>query len=72
MRQVERAIFDVRRGLPIVLRTPQDDVVIQPLEGIDDETLTSLAALTGHAPGLVITEHRLACLGAPMHEVSFQ
>ncbi|WP_287124135.1 GTP cyclohydrolase II [Chromohalobacter sp.] len=70
MRQVERAIFDVRRGLPIVLRTPQDDVVIQPLEGIDDETLTSLAALTGHAPGLVITEHRLACLGAPAHEVS--
>ncbi|WP_280561670.1 GTP cyclohydrolase II RibA [Chromohalobacter sp. 48-RD10] len=63
MRQVERAIFDLRRGLPVVLRTPQDDVLIQPLEGIDDTALTALADMAGHAPSLVITTHRLARLG---------
>ncbi len=63
MRQVERAIFDLRRGLPVVLRTPQDDVLIQPLEGIDDTALAALAGLAGHAPSLVITAHRLARLG---------
>ncbi|MCK0744172.1 GTP cyclohydrolase II [Chromohalobacter nigrandesensis] len=63
MRQVERAIFDLRRGLPVVLRTPQDDVLIQPLEGIDDTALSALADMAGHAPGLVITTHRLASLG---------
>ncbi|WP_052445116.1 GTP cyclohydrolase II [Chromohalobacter japonicus] len=70
MRQVERTIFDLRRGLPVVLRTPQDDVLVQPLEGIDDDTLTSLATLAGHAPGLVITEHRHARLGASMPSAS--
>lgn len=64
MRQVERAIFDLRRGLPVVLRTPQEDILIQPLEGIDDTALAELANTAGHAPSLVITKHRLARLGA--------
>ncbi|WP_280539030.1 GTP cyclohydrolase II [Chromohalobacter sp. 11-W] len=64
MRQVERAIFDLRRGLPVVLHTPQDAVLIQPLEGIDDTALATLADMAGHAPSLVITTHRLARLGA--------
>ncbi len=64
MRQVERAIFDLRRGLPVVLRTPQEDILIQPLEGIDDTALAELANTAGHAPSLVITKHRLTRLGA--------
>ncbi|WP_110708472.1 GTP cyclohydrolase II RibA [Salinicola sp. CR57] len=63
MRQVERAIFDLRRGLPVLVRAASGDVVVHPLEGCDDEALTALPALAGNPAALALTRHRLARLG---------
>ncbi|WP_148254466.1 GTP cyclohydrolase II RibA [Aidingimonas lacisalsi] len=69
MHQVERAIFDIRRGLPIVLQsgeTGQDEsdyVLVQPLEGASDRQLRTLPSAAGDVPGLVLSCHRLASLG---------
>ncbi|NRB56887.1 MAG: GTP cyclohydrolase II RibA [Salinicola sp.] len=63
MRQVERAIFDLRRGLPVLVRAPSGDVVVHPLEGCDDDALAALPALAGGPAALALTRHRLARLG---------
>ncbi|WFF40027.1 GTP cyclohydrolase II RibA [Salinicola endophyticus] len=63
MRQVERAIFDLRRGLPVLVRANGSDVMVHPLEGCDDEALAALQALSGSQPALALTRHRLARLG---------
>ncbi|WP_110675503.1 MULTISPECIES: GTP cyclohydrolase II RibA [Salinicola] len=63
MRQVERAIFDLRRGLPVLVRADGSDVMVHPLEGCDDEALAALQALSGSQPALALTRHRLARLG---------
>ncbi|GHB23752.1 GTP cyclohydrolase II RibA [Salinicola rhizosphaerae] len=63
MRQVERAIFDLRRGLPVLVRAANSDVLVHPLEGCDDEALAALHALSGNEPALAVTRHRLARLG---------
>jgi len=63
MRQVERAIFDLRRGLPVLVRAAAGDVLVHPLEGCDDEALAALRTLSGSRPALALTRHRLARLG---------
>jgi len=63
MRQVERAIFDLRRGLPVLLRSDRGDTLIAPLEGLNDDALASLRRDAGQSPRLVISRHRLAVLG---------
>ena len=42
MRQAERALFDLRRGLPILLRQPAGDTLVQAVEGLDDDALAAL------------------------------
>ncbi|MGC3875242.1 GTP cyclohydrolase II RibA [Halomonas sp. GXIMD04776] len=63
MHQVERAIFDIRRGLPVLVRDDEQDVLVQPIESLDDGILEHLIATAGDAPGLVLSRHRLALLG---------
>ncbi|WP_106477332.1 GTP cyclohydrolase II RibA [Phytohalomonas tamaricis] len=63
MRQVERAIFDIRRGLPVLLRDEKQDTLVHPIEAINDAALTHLASDVGESPALVLTRHRLASLG---------
>ncbi|NDY95610.1 GTP cyclohydrolase II [Wenzhouxiangella sp. C33] len=68
MHQTERAIFDLRRGVAVVIdddtgsetaRAPS--VLVQPVEGLPDE---ELAGFSGHRSArLVITRHRLRSLG---------
>ena len=68
MHQTERAIFDLRRGVAVVIDddqsppgTPSPSVLVQPVEGLGDEELAGLAnEAAGH---LVLTGHRLKCLG---------
>ena len=38
MRQAERALFDLRRGLPILLRQPAGDTLVQAVEGLDQSS----------------------------------
>lgn len=68
MHQTERAIFDLRRGVAVVIdddtasgtaRAPS--VLVQPVEGLRDE---EVAGFSGHRSArLVITGHRLESLG---------
>ncbi|WP_418648565.1 GTP cyclohydrolase II [Thauera butanivorans] len=63
MRQAERAIFDLRRGLPILVRDNGSTTLIQAVEGLDDKALAELQALGGSQPRLVLSSHRMAALG---------
>ena len=63
MRQIERSIFDLRRGVPVLVRGRDRDTLVAPLEGLTDETLTRLRATTGNPPALVVTRHRLERMG---------
>ena len=66
MRQAERAIFDLRRGLSVLLRTADGDTLIHPVESLDDAALADLSALAGNTPSLLLTRHRMASLGLPI------
>ncbi|MGQ7247969.1 GTP cyclohydrolase II [Halomonas sp. V046] len=69
MYQVERAIFDLRRGVPVLLRGASGaqqghgDRLVQPVEGRDDGRLGSLVKRCEGAPRLVVSRHRLAAQG---------
>ena len=63
MRQAERALFDLRRGLPILLRQPAGDTLVQAVEGLDDDALAALQSLAGAPARLVLSQHRMAALG---------
>lgn len=61
MYQIERAIFDIRRGLPVVVNAGEQRLLVQALEG--SESVEALALLAGDRPSLVLTRHRLAAMG---------
>ncbi|MDN7131693.1 GTP cyclohydrolase II [Halomonas sp. MC140] len=61
MYQIERAIFDIRRGLPVVINAGNQRLLVQALEG--SESVDALAQLAGSPPSLVLTRHRLAAIG---------
>ncbi len=68
MRQVERSIFDLRRGLPLLLRSSAGNTLIMPLEGLTDDALAALTRDAGDMPRLVISRHRLTALGIDIEE----
>lgn len=63
MRQVERSIFDLRRGLPVLVRgtpdAPDSATLVAPLEGMNDDALARLAEHAGNDCALIVTRHRL-------------
>lgn len=61
MYQIERAIFDIRRGLPVVVNAGDQRLLVQALEGSD--SVAALARMAGTQPALVLTRHRLAAMG---------
>ena len=63
MRQAERAIFDLRRGLPVLVRNNGSDTLVQAVEGLNDPALAALQALSGSPACLVLSSHRMAALG---------
>lgn len=65
MHQVERAIFDLRRGLPVVIIAGDTRVLIQAIEGAGEASVSWLADHAGSTPSLVLSRHRLAALGEP-------
>jgi GTP cyclohydrolase II len=64
MYQIERAIFDIRRGLPVVVNAGEQRLLVQALEG--SESVEALARLAGQRPSLVLTRHRLAAMGVTL------
>lgn len=63
MQHVERAIFDLRRGLPIVVDTPAARHLAIAIEGLTADLLDEMRSGSRGAPQLVLTGHRLAHLG---------
>ncbi len=63
MHQVERAIFDLRRGLPVVIVDEAIRTLVYPVEGIRDRVLQEILVTAGQQPSLVLTGHRLGALG---------
>lgn len=61
MYQIERAIFDIRRGLPVVINADGQRLLVQALEG--SESVEALAQTAGARPSLILTRHRLAAMG---------
>ncbi|MGM0544088.1 MAG: GTP cyclohydrolase II [Pseudomonadota bacterium] len=61
MYHIERAIFDIRRGLPVVIQAGDQQLLVQALEGGD--SVSDLTALSGSRPSLVLTRHRLDAMG---------
>jgi GTP cyclohydrolase II len=64
MHQVERAIFDLRRGLPVLIVAGESRVLVQAIEGAAQAAVLRLGELAGTTPALVLSRHRLAILGA--------
>lgn len=62
MRLAERAIFDLRRGFPVLLQGEDGETLIAPLEGLTAQALEGARALAGARPVLVLSEHRIASL----------
>ncbi|MDP2868635.1 MAG: GTP cyclohydrolase, partial [Methyloversatilis sp.] len=63
MRQAERALFDLRRGVPVLLADLGSDTLVLPVEALTDNALADAQLLTGSLPQLVLTRHRMAALG---------
>lgn len=63
MHQVERAIFDLRRGLPVVISDGETRVLVQAVEGAPEAVAARLAEQAGATPALVLSRHRLSVLG---------
>jgi len=68
MQQVERSIFDLRRGLPVLIRAGQTATLVAPLEGMTDHALARLAEHAGNDCALVVTRHRLELLGIAIED----
>jgi GTP cyclohydrolase II len=68
MRQAERLVFDLRRGLPVIVRGEGGESLLVPIEGLDDAALAEAASLSGSAPTQVLSRHRLASLGIEIGE----
>ncbi|WP_422102483.1 GTP cyclohydrolase II RibA [Vreelandella sp.] len=66
MYQIERAIFDIRRGLPVVISSGEQLLLVQALEG--SRSVDTLARLAGARPALVLTRHRLEAMGLSFTE----
>jgi GTP cyclohydrolase II len=65
MHQVERAIFDLRRGLAVLLVDGDCRVLVQAIEGAAEAAVARLERDAGATPALVLSRHRLDLLGAP-------
>ncbi len=63
LRQVDRAITDLRRGCPVLLRDGKTALLVQAAEAIAPESLERLRTLAGQPLSLVLTRRRAAALG---------
>ena len=70
MHHVERAIFDLRRGVPVLIESDEGDRLIAPVEGLDSTLLVKLFDGAAEAPRLILTDHRLARLGCEISSSS--
>ncbi|MBL4908141.1 MAG: GTP cyclohydrolase II [Sneathiella sp.] len=58
LRNVDRAIADLRRGLPVIIQSDETTLVALSTEMAFDEEVANLASLAGTDPCLTLTSHR--------------
>ncbi|TVR98360.1 MAG: GTP cyclohydrolase II RibA [Wenzhouxiangellaceae bacterium] len=66
MHQIERAVFDLRRGMPVVITSANEHetpVLVWPLEAIGGVNWSGWLDQGAGQAALVLTRHRLAALG---------
>lgn len=78
MHRVERAIFDLRRGLPVLIRQDESEgggpgedhrdrhnssTLVFPLESVANSDVLALIDRAGSQPALTVTRHRMAAMG---------
>lgn len=67
MHQLERAIFDLRRGLPVLIDQRPDGqpgaTLVYPVESVADDSILKLLDLSAGQAALTVTRHRLAAMG---------
>lgn len=63
LRNVERALGDLRRGLPVIVRAHADASIVLAAEGVRASGLAYLRAVSATAPALAITARRARYLG---------
>ena len=66
MHQIERAVFDLRRGMPVVIQSANEHetpVLVWPLEAIGGDDWSGWLDQGADQAALVLTRHRLAALG---------
>ena len=67
MHQIERAIFDLRRGLPVIIDDhDSDSALVYPLECLTDPGITRLVKQAGGEPALTVSRHRMQAMGFPI------
>jgi GTP cyclohydrolase II len=69
--QVERAIFDLRRGIPVIVEEDADlrapAVMVYPVESMGEAELADALAAATETPSLTLTAHRLSAMGLNIH-----
>ena len=65
MRHAERAVFDLHRGLPVLIADETGDTLVHPVEGISAESIARFRELGGDRCALLLTGHRLASMSVP-------
>lgn len=58
LRNVDRAIADLRRGLPVIIRSDEDCILALSTEMAFDQELKNMAQMAGTDPCLTLTSHR--------------
>ncbi len=67
MHQIERAIFDLRRGLPVIIDDHGgESALVYPLECLTDPGITRLVEQAGGEPALTVSRHRMQAMGYPI------
>ncbi len=70
MRQAERAIFDLHRGLPVLLGDETGDTLVHPVESLTPASLARLLELGVDNCQLLLTRHRLAAMSRRISDES--
>jgi len=63
MHQVARALFDLRRGVPVIVSDGKRSILVFPIESIAEHRIEALAEMAGSPTVLTVTGHRLRAMG---------
>jgi len=60
---VSRALSELRARRPVRVDTPDESLIVLPVEGLDDRRLREFTALSPDTPRLIVTRQRACALG---------